>query len=170
MAGHQPAAAAAAPPAVDQHLRMAKAIMIGMKGATAAKNEEEEKVASHEKVKILAACSLHQRQVGQSAIHLQQDCQRQKNALGRQGRHAGTGVPGDNDGLRIPFFFVLVLSPHLTFNGKDLKFGGKGSSFFESCHRGTSLFSVPSSFIEVYQWLRAWEEDAELAMAMSALQ
>ena len=32
--------------------------MIGMKGATAAEKEKEEKFAVHEKVKILAACGL----------------------------------------------------------------------------------------------------------------
>ena len=45
-----------AAPLTDQHLRMAKAIVIGMKDATAAEKEE---FASHKKVKILLACGLH---------------------------------------------------------------------------------------------------------------
>ena len=51
-----------APAAVagDQHLRMAEAIVVGMKGATAAEKERKEKFATHEKVKILAACGLHE--------------------------------------------------------------------------------------------------------------
>jgi hypothetical protein len=43
-----PAAAAAAPP-VDQHLRMAEAIVTGMKSATAAEKEKKEKFAGHER-------------------------------------------------------------------------------------------------------------------------
>ena len=57
-AGSQPPAAAAPP--VDQRLKMAEAIGIGMKGAAAAKKEKKEKFANHEKVKILAACGLHE--------------------------------------------------------------------------------------------------------------
>ena len=49
----------AAPPA-DQHLRMAEAIVISMKGATAAKKQKKVKFANHNKMKILAACGLHE--------------------------------------------------------------------------------------------------------------
>ena len=39
---------------------MAEAIVIGMKGATtAAEKEKKERFASHEKVKIIAACGLY---------------------------------------------------------------------------------------------------------------
>jgi hypothetical protein len=57
----------------------------------------------------------------------------------------------------------VFLSTQLVSDVKDLKFGWQGSSSFESCHRGISPFSVPSSSIEVHQQLRALEEDAELA-------
>ena len=39
---------------------MAEAIVIGMKGATAAEKEKKEKFAAHEKGNILAACGLHE--------------------------------------------------------------------------------------------------------------
>ena len=49
---------------------------------------------------------------------------------------------------------------------KELKFCWQGSTSFESCHRGISPFSVPSSSLEVHQRLRSQvEEDVELATA-----
>jgi hypothetical protein len=54
MADRQPAAASA--PTGDHNLRMAEAIVIGMKSATAAEKDKKEKFATHEKLKILAAC------------------------------------------------------------------------------------------------------------------
>ena len=49
----------AAAPSNDQHLQMTEAIVVSMKGATAAEKEKKEKFASHKKVKILAACGLY---------------------------------------------------------------------------------------------------------------
>ena len=58
VAGSQPPPTAA--PSVDQRLpRVAEAIVMGMKGATAAKTKRKERFASHEKVKILAAGGPH---------------------------------------------------------------------------------------------------------------
>jgi hypothetical protein len=57
----------------------------------------------------------------------------------------------------------VFLSTQLVSDVEDLRFGWQGSSSLESCHRGISPFSMPSSSIEVHQWLRALEEDAELA-------
>ena len=58
MDARRPAAAAA--PIVDQSQRMAEAIVIGMKGASAAEKEKKEKHAPYERSKILAACGLHE--------------------------------------------------------------------------------------------------------------
>ena len=57
----------------------------------------------------------------------------------------------------------VFLSMQLVTDVKELKFGWQGSTSFESCHRGISPFSVPSSSLEVHQQLRALEEDSELA-------
>ena len=58
MAGPPPPPAAVT--ASDQHLRMAEAIVIGMKSAMAAEREKKERFASHKKVKIFMACGLYQ--------------------------------------------------------------------------------------------------------------
>ena len=57
----------------------------------------------------------------------------------------------------------VSLLTQLVTNFKELKFGCQGSTSFESCHRGISPFSVPSSSLEVHRRLRALEEDTELA-------
>jgi hypothetical protein len=51
---------AGAAPHQDYDQRMAEAIIIGMKGATAAEKEKQKKFANHEKLKILAACGLQE--------------------------------------------------------------------------------------------------------------
>ena len=63
----------------------------------------------------------------------------------------------------LEFPACMFLSTQLVTDVKELKFGWQGITSFESCHRGISPFSVPSSSLEVHQRLRALEEDAELA-------
>jgi hypothetical protein len=60
MAGQPPPSGGESQPAGDQSQRMAEAIVQGMKGATAAEKEKKEKYSAHKKVKILAACGLHE--------------------------------------------------------------------------------------------------------------
>jgi hypothetical protein len=158
MAGPQPLPAA--PPVNQSADKMAKAIVIGMRGATAAAKDKKEKFANQEKVKILAACGLHEGEWDQvppiydkiTADGRTRSSVREAMELEYRGTTMAQEFPSS-----------VFLSTQLVTDVKELRFGWQGSSAFESCHRGISPFSVPSSSMEVHQRLRALEEDAELA-------
>lgn len=151
-----------APPAPvgDQNLKMAEAIVIGMKGASAAEKDKKEKFAAHEKSKILAACGLHEGewdQVPPIYDKITEDG-RTRSAVrdAMEQEYRATTMVAE-------FPSSVFLSTQLVSDMKDLKFGWQGSNAFESCHRGISPFAVPHSSIEVHQRLRALEEDAAQA-------
>jgi hypothetical protein len=159
MADNRQPAAAAAPPVEDHNLRMAEAIVIGMKSATAAEKDKKEKFATHEKLKILVACGLHEGEWDQVLPiydKITEDGTRAavRDSMEQEYRATTTMVPE----FPSPVFLLMQLVSDM----KDLKFGWQGSNAFESCHRGISPFSVPHSSIEVHQRLRALEEDADL--------
>ena len=147
---------------MDQYLRMAEAIVIGMKGTiSAGKKKKKEKLTSQEKVKILAGCDLTWRQVGSSAPNLRLDHQggRTRSAI-----QDAMELEYQSTSMVWEFSSCVFLLTQLVTNVKDLKFVWQGRISFESCHRGISPFSVPSSSIEVHQWLsRVLKEDAKLA-------
>jgi hypothetical protein len=151
--------AAIAPPG-DQHTKMAEAIVLGMKGATAAERDKKEKFATHEKVKILAACGLHEGEWDQAPPiydKITEDGRTKAAVRDAMEREYRTTT------MVAEFPSSVFLSTQLVTDIKDLKFGWQGSSAFDSCHRGISPFSVPHSSIEVHQRLRAMEEDADQA-------
>jgi hypothetical protein len=54
---------------------------------------------------------------------------------------------------------VFLMSTQLVNDIKDLKLEWQGSNAYDSCHQGISPFSVPHSWIEAHQRLRALEEE-----------
>ena len=160
IAGPLPPPQAAAATVGDQHLRMAEAIVVGMKGATAAEKEKKEKFAIHEKVKILAACGLHE---GEWDLVPPIYDKITEDGRTRTAVRAAMELEYRSTTMASEFPACVFLSTQLVTDVKELKFGWQGSTSFESCHRGISPFSVPSSSLEVHQRLRALEEDAELA-------
>jgi hypothetical protein len=88
-------------PPLDQHSRMAEAIVDGMKGTTAGDKKKEEKFDNLEKLKILATCGLHAEEawlLGSSTSCPQQIHRKRKNSLGCLRRH-GTGMPERHCGV-----------------------------------------------------------------------
>ena len=146
MAGPSPPPAAAA--VGSQHLQMAEAIVIGMKGAMAAEKERKEQFASHEKVKILAACGLHDGErdlappIYDKIAEDGRTCSAVRDAMELEYRSAT---------MVSEFPVCVFLSMQLVNYVKELKFGWQGSTSFESCQRGISPFSVSSSSLEVHQ-------------------
>ncbi len=139
---------------------MAEAIVIGMKGASAAEKDEKEKFATHEKCKILAACGLHEGEWDQVPPIYDKIAEdgRTRSAVrdAMEQEHRATTMVAE-------FPSSVFLSTQLVSDMKDLEFGWQGSNAFESCHRGISPFAVPHSSTEVHQRLRALEEDATQA-------
>ena len=139
---------------------MAEAIVIGMKGATAAEKEKKEKFAAHEKVKLLAACGLCE---GEWDLVPPIYNKITEDSRTRAAVRDAMELEYRSTTMVSEFPVCVFLSTQLVTNVKELKFGWQGSTSFESCHGGISPFSVPSSSLEVHQRLRALEEDAELA-------
>ena len=160
IAGPPPPPPAMAAASGDQHLRMAEAIVVGMKGATAAEKDKKEKSAVHEKVKILAACGLHE---GEWDLVPPIYDKITEDGRTRSAVRAAMELEYRSMTMASEFPACVFLSTQLVTDVKELKFGWQGSTSFESCHRGISPFSVPSSSLEVHQRLRALEEDTELA-------
>lgn len=156
MAARHPAAAAA--PIIDQSQRMAEAIVIGMKGASAAEKEKKEKYAPYERSKILAACGLHEDEwTSVPAIYdkITLDGRTRtavRNALEQEYRETS---------LRGEFPASVFLSTQLVKDVKDVNFGWQGVLAFDGCHRGISPFAVPHHSMEAAQRLRAVEEEAD---------
>ena len=131
-----------------------------MKGATAAEKEKEEKFAVHEKVKILAACSLHE---GEWDLVLPIYDKTTEDGRTHSAVRDAMELEYRSTTMVSEFPACVFLSTQLVTGLKELKFRWQGSTSFKSCHRGISLFSVPYGLLKVHQQLRALEEDAELA-------
>ena len=110
-------------------------------------------------MKILAACGLHDGErdlappIYDKIAEDGRTCSAVRDAMELEYRSAT---------MVSEFPVCVFLSMQLVNYVKELKFGWQGSTSFESCHRGISPFSVPSSSLEVHQGLRTLE-DAELA-------
>jgi hypothetical protein len=126
-----------------------------------AEKDKKEKFATHEKLKILAACGLHEGECWDQVPHIY-------DKITEDGRTRATVRDSMEQEYRATtmvteFPLSVFLLMQLVSDMKDLKFSWQGSNAFESCYQGISPFSVPHSSIEAHQRLRALEGDTDQA-------
>ena len=124
---------------------MAEAIVIGMKGATAAEKEKKEKFAAREKVKLLAACGLRE---GEWDLVPPIYNKITEDSRTRAAVRDAMELEYRSTTMVSEFPVCVFLSTQLVTDVKELKFDWQGSTSFESCHRGISPFSVPLAHLK----------------------